>query len=276
MAALSQDRQPWIALTIGNSCLHWFYYLGPQLQQTWTTQHLSLSDSQLPSDTKWQQWSPALGYHQSQGIEPLLPSLWVASVVPAQTQIWQNYPRIKILTGADIPLHQPYMSFGLDRALAVWTAGSLYGWPVLVVDGGTALTFTGAVSAQECLGGCIVPGLGLQLRSLSLSTANLPKVPAPEHLPPRWARDTTTAIQSGVLYALTAGLAVGIGDWMQRYPHSQLVITGGEGQRLKQYLQEWYKQQKQTPAWLDQLRLVPTLLAQGMQRLRQQQAKMVE
>lgn len=270
MVALALDQQPWIALAIGNSRLHWFYFQGGQLQKTWDTPHLNSQDSSLATD--WQAWSVTLADHQAQGINPPFPELWVASVVPDQTQIWKTYPQVKILTFRDIPMHRPYASFGLDRALAVWAAGSLYGWPVLVVDGGTALTLTGAISAQDCLGGVILPGLGLQLRSLTTATANLPQVPLPEHLPQRWATDTSTAIQAGVIYTLTAGLAANIGAWLQDYPHSQIVFTGGDGQHLGQYLQQWHTQHQQTIDWVASIHHAPALLAQGIQHLRQQQA----
>ena len=39
-----------------------------------------------------------------------------------------------------------YPTLGIDRALALYSAGSTFRFPVLVIDAGTALRFTGADS----------------------------------------------------------------------------------------------------------------------------------
>lgn len=50
------------------------------------------------------------------------------------------------------------------RALSVRGASTVYGWPVMVVDGGTALTFTrGDDTDGGCMkGGAILPGIRVQ------------------------------------------------------------------------------------------------------------------
>ena len=72
---------------------------------------------------------------------------------------------------------------------------------------------------------------------LSQGTAALPKIDLPEQLPPRWAQDTQGAIASGILYTVKAGLKSFIDDWLTQYPESQLIITGGDGLQLKQFVQ---------------------------------------
>lgn len=47
---------------------------------------------------------------------------------------------------------------------------------ILVIDAGTALTFTAADADQRLVGGAILPGLGLQRSSLAQKTATLPRV----------------------------------------------------------------------------------------------------
>lgn len=60
------------------------------------------------------------------------------------------------------------------------------GWPVLVVDCGSALTFTAADARGTLAGGAILPGVRLQLAVLGTRTAQLPSdIVLPDELPPR-------------------------------------------------------------------------------------------
>lgn len=62
------------------------------------------------------------------------------------------------------------------------------GWPVVVVDCGSALTFTAADARGKLVGGAILPGVRLQLAVLGTRTAQLPSdVVLPDELPPRQA-----------------------------------------------------------------------------------------
>jgi type III pantothenate kinase len=257
------DASPWIGLSIGNSRLHWFYYQGMHLDQTWDTPHI-LPEFLSSSPTDWREWqqhSPAFAYHSL----PQMPELWILSVVPSQTLFWQRYPYTRVLTVADIPLQIPYATFGLDRALAIWAAGTLYQWPVLVIDAGTALTYTGAISTTQCLGGAILPGLGLQLRSLHQFTAALPSIPFSEKIPPRWALDTPSAIHSGILNTLISGLTDFMQAWLQKYPTSALVMTGGDAVTLHHFLT--CEPEILSPAPMDCLVLDPLLQGRGFQQL---------
>ncbi|MGB3691211.1 MAG: pantothenate kinase [Spirulinaceae cyanobacterium] len=208
-----------LALAIGNSRLHWALFKDNALHQTWHTPHLqkAVEKNQLPEELS------------------TLP-LYIASVVPSQTALWQNYQRKKLLTLKDVPLSGMYPTLGLDRALALWGAGCVYGFPVLVIDGGTALTFTGANPQGEILGGAILPGLGLQLKALQQQTPGLPQIQLPKQVPARWALETKEAIASGITRVLTAGIYDFIQDWQRKFPHSQIVFTGGDGELLLTYL----------------------------------------
>jgi type III pantothenate kinase len=157
-------------------------FAGDRLQQTQHTPHLEA----LPKT--WQNFLPVFkGFPWKDSC----PELWVASVVPAQTQLWLQYPNSNLVRLADVPLQNLYPTFGLDRAIALCGAGMTYGWPTLVLDGGTALTLTGADAEATFIGGAILPGLGLQLRSLHEGTAGLPLTELPAQLPEQWAKDTT-------------------------------------------------------------------------------------
>ena len=247
--------EPWLALSIGNSRLHWAQFTGDALQRTWNTPHLSATDVQS--------FLASL---------PEKPCLLIASVVPQQSQLWQTYPFAQVIMLEQIPLQGLYPTLGIDRALAVWGAIDIVGIPVLVIDAGTALTFTGAArdaAGDRLVGGAILPGLGLQLQTLNQSTAALPDVSASvtvQHpLPPRWATNTTDAIASGILYTLLAGLQAFVNDWWQQFPDSPVMLRGGDSDRLYRYLTAY------APTIANQMTVEPNLIFWGMRSVKGRQ-----
>ncbi len=157
----------------------------------------------------------------------------IASVVPKIITYWHRLERTQLVTTADVPLQGLYASMGCDRALAAYGAGEIYGYPVLVIDAGTALTLTGIDADKTFVGGAILAGLRSQFSSLHQNTAALPDLAIPETLPPRWGFDTVSSIQAGISQILLAGLQPYINDWRSRFPNSLVVMTGGDGDRLK-------------------------------------------
>jgi type III pantothenate kinase len=174
--------------------------------------------------------------------------------------LWEAYPEVRIITLEQIPLQGVYPTLGIDRALALWGAGETWGFPVLTIDAGTALTFTGADGDRMLVGGAILPGLGLQLQSLAQKTANLPQVEAQNvlSLPPRWALNTPESIQSGIIYTIIAGVRDFIAAWWQKFPESHVVLTGGDGKLLLGYLRSRF------PEIASQVIFEPHLIFWGM------------
>jgi type III pantothenate kinase len=209
----------WIALAIGNSRYHWAWFLNDRLQASWDTAY------QAPALAILQ----AMDYFDDHQIDIIRVPIYLISVVPNQTKIWQQLPQVREITLADIPLFNLYSTIGIDRAIAIFGAGEIYDYPVLVIDGGTALT-------RHLVGGAIIPGLKLQFSSLSTRTAALPEVKLPLQLPPRWGNNTNDAIASGILYCISTGIVNFIDDWDRLYPNSQIVFTGGDGDYLKSIL----------------------------------------
>ena len=156
----------------------------------------------------------------------------IASVVPNLITIWHYLPQTQLLTTADVPLQGLYSTMGCDRALAAFGAGENYGYPVLVIDAGTAITLTGIDANRNLVGGAIVAGLRSQFACLHQNTAALPDLSMPETLPERWATDTNSAIQAGIVHILIAGLQAYIDDLRSQFPRSQVIITGGDCDRL--------------------------------------------
>ncbi|MBD2305963.1 pantothenate kinase [Chroococcidiopsis sp. FACHB-1243] len=240
--------EAWLGLEIGNSRLHWGWFEGEEIQVTWDTPHLSRSiEQQLAqcktfADLPQEILSPIDSIISGRAVRPYLLPIYIASVVPSQTVLWQAYPEAHVISLDKIPLLRIYPTLGIDRALAVLGAGETFGFPVLVIDAGTALTFTGADGDRCLVGGAILPGLSLQLQSLGQKTANLPSITTPEilSLPERWATNTPEAIQSGVIYTLIASIRDFVTAWGEKFPDSQICFKGGDGKLLLEYLRSLY------------------------------------
>lgn len=225
-----------LGLVIGNSRLHWAWFEDKIFKETWDTPHFTE------------------GINSSKSLSKILPQkyqfiadsypipIYLASVVPTQTALWRNYPQIQPITLSDIPLLNTYDSLGIDRALSIYGAGETYNYPCLVVDSGTALTFTGVDKQKTLVGGAILPGLRSQFIGLHQQTAALPSVNIPSSLPPRWALDTEKAISSGITHTITAGIYSYINDWLEQFSDSSVIITGGDRKLIFQYLKSLYPQ----------------------------------
>ncbi|AFY91758.1 pantothenate kinase [Chamaesiphon minutus] len=220
-----------IGLAIGNSRYHWAWFLNTKLQSSWDTEYLAPERFIESFSIDLQ---VLIKEHKIQ--VDLIP-IYLVSVVPIQTEIWQKLPQTQIITLSDIPMQNLYPTLGIDRALAAFGAGEVYGYPVLVIDGGTALTITGIDDRHSFIGGAILPGLRLQISSLYSGTAALPQITLPPELPPRWSDNTPGSIASGILHTISAGLIDFIRDWQQLFPKSQIVFTGGDGELLTGYVQ---------------------------------------
>ncbi|SIQ79620.1 pantothenate kinase [Alkalispirochaeta americana] len=167
----------------------------------------------------------------------------VSSVVPALT------PAIITVSEKLCPLPplivEKNLNTGLDRSAPIpaelgndllanaVAAFHQFRSAAIVVDFGTALTFTAISSRGAILGVSIAPGIRSAMRALSANTAQLPMVelkPPPSALP----RTTMHAIQAGIVYGYT-GL---VKEVLQRMSDEMgtdkpvLVATGGFAEEL--------------------------------------------
>ncbi len=252
---LEHTENVWLALEIGNSRLHWALFLGKTIYSAWDTDHLpesviqQLAEYQTLDDLLEKIFPPSQQGESLTNTLPLCPLL-VASVVPS-------------ITLDQLRLKGVYPTLGIDRALALWGAGKMWGFPMLVIDAGTALTFT-AADDNECLvGGAILPGLGLQFATLGQHTGQLPLVEMQNFasLPARFALNTTEAIQSGVIYTILAGMKDFIEAWLQLFPNGRIAIKGGDRTLLLNYLQALY------PEIAAHLIVEPNLIFWGMREI---------
>lgn len=274
MSDPSSESCNWLALVAGNTRLHWASFQDNQLQAVWHTSHLNaeviqpLVENQF-SPTVWQQVANSVKLSEKQegnlnfSKSPSPLPLYLASVVPQQTELWQFYPGLHQIALTQLPLGNLYPTLGIDRALNLLGAGERYGWPALVIDAGTALTFT-AGTAQALTGGAILPGLAMQFSALKKHTASLPDLTLESILPPRWAQTTPQAIQSGILYGAIATIQDFIQNWQQSDRPGHIILTGGDGSQLY----EWLQHSQPAP----NLQYAPHLTFWGMAAYRQSNA----
>jgi type III pantothenate kinase len=130
----------------------------------------------------------------------------VSSVVPAKNSailkaagktdvIWLDW---KLKLGVEIDYPKP-RSIGADRLANAAAVTALYGYPAVVVDFGTAVTFDIVSGRRAYIGGVIAPGLEAMTSFLYQRTALLPKLSLRE--PPRAiGKSTIEAMLSGAVF----------------------------------------------------------------------------
>lgn len=132
--------------------------------------------------------------------------LVVASVVPRKNRaittaaggrkiVWVN-ARTRLGVGVDYPNPK---TIGADRLANAAAVAELFGWPAIVVDFGTAVTFDIVSQDRQYIGGVIAPGLEAMTNFLYQRTALLPKISLGE---PRRAigRSTIEAMRAGAIF----------------------------------------------------------------------------
>lgn len=126
---------------------------------------------------------------------------------------------------------------GPDRLCAIAAVADRGVNDAVIVDAGTAVTVD-IFSGGTFIGGAIMPGLDMMLRSLGDGTSALPRVnietsrPAGIDLPP--GRDTAAAIRMGVLGAWRGGTANLVRLSLERFDDLPPVfLTGGDAGLLE-------------------------------------------
>ena len=143
----------------------------------------------------------------SPGIKPIL-------ITPS------TYPKIEIQI--DNPLE-----IGTDLVANAVAAHHQFNRDCIIVDFGTALTFTTINKEGHLLGVSIVPGLKTAVRALFSKTAQLPEVPM-EIPDSALGKNTVHAIQSGIFYGYT-GLVINMLSSIRKEVGQQYIAiaTGG-------------------------------------------------
>ncbi len=172
----------------------------------------------------------------------------ICSVVPKTLKTIKPFLKMifgkaPLVIGKDIkvPIKNLYKNprqVGQDRLVGAYAAKIQYGFPCVVVDLGTAITFDIVSKKGEYLGGLILPGLRMSVESLFKKTALLPKVKIqkPKEL---IGRDTKNSILGGIFYGygtLCDGLIQLISKELKVRP--KVIVTGGHTFLMKEFSRE--------------------------------------
>ncbi|MFP4472240.1 MAG: type III pantothenate kinase [Candidatus Omnitrophota bacterium] len=153
-----------------------------------------------------------------------------------------------LVVGKDIlvPMDNHYRDpsqVGQDRLVCAYAAAQLYGYPAVVVDLGTAITFDvvgarkgGGPGRPEYLGGIIAPGIRLSAETLFQQTALLPQITI--HKPRQLIGQTTEeSILSGMFYGygeMIKGIVDLLSNQLRREP--KIIVTGGYSEVMVRYI----------------------------------------
>lgn len=135
--------------------------------------------------------------------------------------------------GMTIALDRPQQA-GADLLVNAYGVAQLYATPAIIIDFGTATTFTALADDHVYRGGVITPGINLSLDALQNAAARLPKIDlaVPETV---IGADTVAAMQSGLYWGyvgMIEGLVQRMSDEMlsqqgDRAAQPNVIATGG-------------------------------------------------
>jgi type III pantothenate kinase len=132
-----------------------------------------------------------------------------------------------VKTGLSIKIENP-KEVGADRVCDAVAVTALYGAPAIVVDFGTATTFSAVDESGAFIGGAIAPGVMTSSEALFSKASKLPKV---DILRPKTVigKSTVAAMQSGIFFG-TIGM---VNELVTRikaemgYAGIKVIATGG-------------------------------------------------
>ena len=169
----------------------------------------------------------------------------ISSVVPLALarmvcEINKVSKREVFILGKDIKvpvknLYRNKSEVGQDRLVNAFGARVIYGAPAVIIDFGTAITFDIVSKNGSYLGGLILPGIEMGLRSLYEKTALLPKVelkPAKSII----GKDTVDSMRGGILFGYGAMCDSLISQYRSKLGRNTKVIaTGGNAKLIRKY-----------------------------------------
>ena len=169
----------------------------------------------------------------------------ICSVVPPLTDCFAGaielltgkYPLIigpGIKTGLNIRIDNP-AQLGADLVAGAVAAIAMVKSPSIIFDLGTATTISVIGKDNSFLGGCIMPGAGISLDTITVRTAQLPQINM-EAPPKVIGKNTIHCMQSGSVYG-TASMIDGMIDRIEEElgEKATVITTGGLANMISQY-----------------------------------------
>ncbi len=170
----------------------------------------------------------------------------ISSVVPLMTGILKDVITedygiepivVSYRTTADITImtDEPE-KVGSDRIADAAGAVFEYGAPLIIIDMGTATTFSVINEKKEFSGGMIMPGVRTALSSLIRNAALLPQIKLSSPPDKLIGKNTGDCIESGVIYGTAAcidGVCERLSDELGYKP--KIIATGGNADKIIPY-----------------------------------------
>ena len=170
---------------------------------------------------------------------PKLDGVILSSVVPEKNcEVHAAFTLVlEVAAGLDLGVGIDYpspRSIGADRLANAAACAALYGFPGIVVDFGTAVTFDVISSAGDYIGGVIAPGLNAMTNYLHDRTALLPNIKLRE---PSSAvgRSTRDAMLSGAVHGyrgLVKEILAQIRSEAFPKKRPRIIATGGDAELI--------------------------------------------
>jgi type III pantothenate kinase len=170
----------------------------------------------------------------------------ICSVVPDLTRILSKdllnlTAKKPYIIGKEVivPLKSNYRpgQLGQDRLVNAYYASLFYRPPLIVIDSGTAITFDIISKDKTYLGGLIIPGMEISLKSLKERTALLPAVrlKTPKGI---IGKDTQNSILSGIVYGAVGSCKEITGKIKKIIGKNAIILgTGGDIYLIKKFSQ---------------------------------------
>jgi type III pantothenate kinase len=163
----------------------------------------------------------------------------LSSVVPEKTsEVHAAFPGVlEVAVGLDLGVGIDYpspRSIGADRLANAAACASLHGFPGIVVDFGTAVTFDVISQAGNYIGGVIAPGLNAMTGYLHDRTALLPKIKLCEPVS-AIGRSTRDAMLSGAVHGyrgLVKEILLQIHSEAFPKKRPRIIATGGDAELI--------------------------------------------
>ena len=242
-----------LLLDIGNTRSKWITTPSNTLDSFTIVQEGIINNTELVEQIQVQ-FSPAFRLNQQQIIKNIYCTCVGHSVL---LKTWQNqFPNatFNLLTGDTIvpSLQNNYLNpaeLGTDRLAGMIGASTLHpNKNILIVASGTATTIDYLQIGSLFMGGWIIPGFDLMLKSLGKSTANLPILDANQLLKESsnntsvkaqrtsqlaLGKSTKDAIEMGVILSTLGAIQLALNQINQI---EMILLTGGNAPLLESYL----------------------------------------
>jgi type III pantothenate kinase len=224
---IKEDKFMFIAIDIGNSSIT----IGSAVDAVWQ-EHRFTSDKNQSLEHYANHFK---GLRKSLGNEPIQ-GIVISSVVPALTNIIREAAGYAFDTQPYVFDKQwfnklPVIPLNPDEIGTDLVANTLAGWErfktsFLVVDFGTALTYTFVNKQGHIEGVAIAPGIETALNSLVTKAAQLPEISLDL---PVYALGTNTveAMQAGILWGYVGQVQYMVQKIKEQYNPTYTIATGG-------------------------------------------------